>query len=178
MDNSNSRIALVCRHQAAGRKPTFRSNSGPPRFQAAYFSLQLVSLLAVSVGCSCNVQVQRCRVGKRFSSGPRDLPDSQTDKCKISINYYDGTGYTLSSKTKKKAKQCTSCTSVALNRALSKFSRTRGFRSNRFVHWKLERHLPFDRRRQSAICDVLQVSHTLSIFYTAPPCATFDCLSI
>ena len=92
VDNNDSRISLLCRHQAAARKPTFPYNSALPRFQAAYFSLQLVPLRHWST--PCNVQVQRRREGKLFSFGrmaSRDLPLSRTDvtdKCKISIMIY------------------------------------------------------------------------------------------
>ena len=48
MDNTDSRISLVCRHQAAARKHTFRSDSAPSSSKAAYFHLSLYSSIA---GC-------------------------------------------------------------------------------------------------------------------------------
>ena len=48
MDNIDSGIPLICHYQAATRKPTFRSNSVPLSFIAAYmcYSLQLYSAIA------------------------------------------------------------------------------------------------------------------------------------
>ena len=51
MDNSDSRISLVCRHQAAVRKPTLRSKPAPPPFSSGYFSQRLVPLPAVLMDC-------------------------------------------------------------------------------------------------------------------------------
>ena len=51
VDNSDFRISLVCRHQAAARKSTFRSTSAQPPFSSGLLLSTLVPLPAVSVDC-------------------------------------------------------------------------------------------------------------------------------
>ena len=90
MDNCDSLISLVYRHQAAARKPIFRSNSVPPPF---FKCLTLVCASAIA-SCVNGLPLVTSKSSdeekENFLAWVEWLPvtsqtHGQTDKCKISI---------------------------------------------------------------------------------------------
>ena len=97
MDNSDCRILLICHQVAAARKPTLQSDSAPPPFKVAYFSLWLVPLLYSCVSWLLHVtskssneekeKFQLARVEWLPVTSRSYVTHSLTDNCKISKDY-------------------------------------------------------------------------------------------
>ena len=97
MDNSDSRISLICRHRADTRKSTYRSNSAP-----LTLSNGLLSSTASAIACCvCRLPLVSSKSSdegeETFLAQVESLPvtshshvtDRQTDNCKISIMISD-----------------------------------------------------------------------------------------